>query len=281
MGTQRPFLLVDNVFDGVNLYPGATRASSGDAYGTDVRYVADYRRERTLWKAAAAQTLAYVSTDLGAGNTAAVDTIFIDRGSLPSLAGLTVRVTGDDGSGGSAAHVDLTVPALGTVGGDPTSATLAVTEEGAMYGFLGSMAAKRRWLVYVVENAQPIVTGIILGKRIELANYLTSRDEDAGGRSQRTEESPAGYVATDRTYSWRTLQVPLNNIGSSSYDAQIRLARRLCFEKNQPTFIVTNYGVNPERGWLYRYDGQTFSSPQTRVMRSVTMPFRELYPLVA
>ncbi len=281
MGSQPPFLLVDNVFDGINLYPGATRASSGDAYGTDVRFVADYRRERTVWKAAAAQTYAYVSSDLGAGNTAAVDTLFIDRGSLPSLTGKTIQITGDDGSGGSPVSVTRTVPALGTVGGDPTSGALVITEEAAMYGFLGSMAAKRRWLVYEVESGQPIITGVILGTRLQLASYATKRDEDAGRRSQRSEESPAGYVASDRTYSGRTLDLTLNNIGGSAYDAQIRTLRRLLFEKNQPALIVMNYGANPERGWLYRLDATNWSAPQTRAMRTASMSFRELYPLVA
>src|SRR3954470_6231685 len=151
MATFPPVVLVDNVFDRINLYVTAVLLALSTAAWTDVRAIADYRRERSQWRAAAAAAGNYVQSDLGAGVTAAPDTVWIDRGH--NLWGTTIRVyTG-------ANFVTLTVPALGTVGGDPTSASMCVTEEGALYSFFAPMAAAQTHKVYVVDNMQPRLTG--------------------------------------------------------------------------------------------------------------------------
>lgn len=275
---QPPFLLVDNKYDRINLYPNAVLSSSGDSYGTDMRFVADYRRERTLWTAAAAQTNNFVTTDLGAGGDSAVDTIVLDRGH--NLWGKTVRVDGDDGAGGSMVTVlNRALPLKGTIGGDP-NVSWCITEEGAAYTFTAP-ATRRRWITYVTDNWRPNITGIILGARTQLASYSKKLDEDAGGRTVRSEQSVAGYDATDRTYSWRTLDLVLDQIGAAAYDAQIRYLRRVLFERNQPAFIAMNYGTRPERAWLYRLNMPSWSFAAARIARSGTLTFRELYPLVA
>lgn len=282
MPPQPPLILVDNVFDRINLYPLAVLSSSGDAVGREPQYVADYRRERTYWQAATAATNRYVQSDLGVGNSRVVDACWIDRlaaAALGGLWGLTVVIeAGDDGAAWPDS-VSRAVPAAGTVGGDPET-TWCVTEEGAIYTLFAAFSARRYSRVRVSTSAQPIITGIILGKRSQLLNYSSKRDEDAGGRTERSQESDAGYLATERTYAYRTCELSLDLIGAAEYDATIRSLRATLFERNQPALIVMNYGDKPERGWLMQYAGKNWSSPMNRAHRKWTGTFREVGALI-
>lgn len=273
MPTFPPVLLVDNGFDRINLYQNAVLSASSTAPGTDVRAIGSYRRERAIWRAAAAAAGNYVQSDLGAGVTLAPDFVFIDRGHK-NLWGTTVRFyTG-------ANFVTLTVPAQGTVGGDPTSAVMCVTEEGALYSFFAAMAAAQTQKFYVVDNVQPTLTGIIAGVRFQLLRYLNKFDPDQGSRTDRSQESDAGYLAYDRAYAWRTCDLDLSLIGGTEYDSTIRSLRRLLFEKNQPAVVVHNYGTVPAQAWMYQYAGKTWSFPTSRTYRKGVIPMREVGALI-
>lgn len=278
MPPRTPMLLVSNVFDRINYYPTAVLTSTSTAAGTDVRYVADYRRERTWWLAATTDTLHSVTSTLGAGETATCDTLWIDRGH--NLWGKAVGVQGSDGAGGALVTLlERTVPAQGTVGGDP-SLTWCVTEEGSLYTYAAAAYARRSWQIYVRDVWQPRITGVILGARTQLEGYSQRLDEDAGRRTVRQEESLAGYVASDRVYSGRTLELQLQQIGAPQYDATIRSLREVLFARNQPVVIAMNWGTRPERAWLYRLDQTQWSFGASRLMRGGTMTFRELYPAI-
>ncbi len=278
MASERPLLLVDNVFDATNLYPTAVLSSTGDAAGRSVRAVSDYRRERTFWQAATSAADRDVRVDLGSGNSRLVDSAWLDRGH--NLWGLTVRVDASDASDFSTGDgLQWVVPAEGTVGGDPT-AGWCVTEEGALYTLFSGFSARRYFRVRVVSAAQPILTGVIVGARTQLAVYSRQLDEDAGERNERMLDSDAMYSAVDRVYSRRTLNLDLAVIGASSYDAQIRSLRGWLFERNQPVFVVMNYGTKPERGWLYQYAGRSWSFGADRSHRKGSIPLRELGPLI-
>lgn len=280
---QPPLILVDNVFDRINLYPLAVLSSSGDAVGRDKEFIADYRRERDYWQAATAATNRYVQVDLGAGNSRAVDSCWIDRlttVALGGLWGLTVVIeAGDDGATWPDS-VSRAVPASGTVGGDPET-SWCVTEEGAIYTLFTPFSARRYFRVRISTSAQPVIAGVIVGKRIQLLNYSSVRDEDAGERSNRVEKSLVpGYEGRDRTYARRTINLKLSTIGATEYDSSIRTLRRLLFETDQPAVVVHNYGTNPERAWLYQYEGPNWSSPMQRVLRDLGLPMSEVGPLV-
>lgn len=279
MASHPPIILVDNKFDRINLYPLAALQSSAPAVGREAQYVADYRRERTFSQALAAASFNSVASDLGVGNTGTVDFAHIDRGH--NLWGKTVQVVGDDGLGGSTTIVvNLLVPALGTVGGDPTTGW-CVTEEGALYTLFSTSGARRRWIVQVVESWAPRFTGIILGNRVQLLGYSSVVDEDAGERSNQTEASQIpGYSGDDRTYSARKIELKLSMIGAAEYDSSIRTLRRLLFEVNQPFLCCVNYGLKPERTWLYKYRGSAWSGPTSRTMRSATITAFECGPLI-
>jgi hypothetical protein len=275
---QPPFILADNVYDRINLYPVATLSSLITPIpGREISYMADYRRERTAFQAAAASQFNEVRVDLGIGNSAAVDTCWIDRGH--NLWGKTVNIqTSNDPTWVTAIDTranGFVVPAQGTVGGDPTTGW-CVTEEGAIYTLFAITSAQRYLRIFISEVVAAIYTGVILGKRIQLLNYSSVRDEDAGGRTERTTESDAGYQAVERVYAYRTLQLSLDLIGAAEYDASIRSLRSTLFERNQPAFIVMNYGDKPERGWLMQYQGKSWSSPMTRVHRKWSGTFREV-----
>lgn len=284
MPSQPPLILVDSLFDRVNLYPLATLLGTNGAIGHEFNYLADYRRERTHYQAAAAAPGQYVEVDLGAGNTALPDACWIDRGH--NLWGKSARVYMEDVVFGglstqSSNTGDRVVPALGTVGGDPTTGW-CVTEEGALYTlFTHSVAAQRYHTLYFPGNFQPRLTGIILGKRVQLLGYSSVLDEDAGERSDRTEQSLIpGYTGTDRAYSARKIELKLGLIGAAEYDSTIRYLRRALFEINQPFVCVTNYGTKPERGWLYRCSANQWSSPTSRTLRSATITALEYGPLI-
>lgn len=274
-----PMILADNVFDRINLYSAGILSSTNAVVGREVNYVADYRRERTYFQASLDQVNNRVAVDLGAGNSSVIDSIFLDRGH--NLWGYTIQVLSSDDNFDTVPNfISATVPAGGTVGGDPT-AGWAVTEEGALYWFFAAFPLRRYHQFRVIESMAPIVTGAILGKRTQLLNYSSVLDEDAGERSDRQENSLIpGYYGRDRTYSTRTLNVQLATIGAAEYDAQIRTMRRVLFEKDQPAFIVMNYGTKPERGWLYQYQGNRWSAPTDRTLRRHSFQMVELGPLI-
>lgn len=281
MASKPPLLLVDNVFDRINSHVSATLAASvASAEGRDVAYLGDYRRERTFWQSAAAAANIGVTSDLGASETVAIDSIWLDRGH--NLWGLTIEVTSASDSlfTTGVTTTTLSAPASTVVGGDPETSTMCVTEEGALYSLFTAHTARRYFRVRIVENVQPIITGIMLGARSQLQTYSNKLDEDAGGRIERSQESDAGYLAVDRVYSYRTSEIQLTLIGAAEYDSMIRTLRRTLFERNQPYFAVMNYGLKPERGWLFQYSGRNWSSPTSRVHRSVTITGREVGPAI-
>src|SRR4051812_14506623 len=159
MASQTPFFLADNVFDRINLYPQASlSAYQGSVPGREPNYIADYRRERSYWQASVAAVGQYVVVDLGAGAANIVDSIFIDRGH--NIWGKTIRVLfSNDPTLAVYTSITLIVPALGTLGGDPTSATLCVTEEGALYSLFTASPSSRVFAVQVNDNMQPVFTG--------------------------------------------------------------------------------------------------------------------------
>lgn len=269
-----PLLFVDNLFDTYNLYTLATVSAVSEVVGREAFHVADYRRDRTWWQSLTVATDRFVLVDHGVGVTRTVDYLYIDRGH--NLWGKTVRLRGDDGAGGSISDLLLTVPAVGTVGGDPTLATMSVTEEGALYSIFAARPARRRWIVYCVESWQPIITGILAGTRTQLLGYSTIFDEDAGERTPPGETSAAGYRGSGLLYSWRTCELGLKYIGAAEYDATMRTLRRLLFDRAQPFVLFMDYQTNPERGWMYQYEGTTWGMAKTRVYREGRLRAREL-----
>jgi hypothetical protein len=281
MPSRTPFVLVDNVFDRINLYPNATLSWSAAVVGREGNYAADYRRERSFYQAAAAAASNAIVVDLGAGNTAAPDTIWLDRGH--NLWGKTIYVEGStDGAAWNnpGIVVAMVVPAQGTVGGDPTTGW-CVTEEGALYTITANVTARRYWRIYVSDVFAPIFTGVVIGTRVQLLGYSGTVDEDAGERFERSEASLIpGYAGDDRTYSARKIDLDLKLIGATEYDGSIRTLRRLLFDRNQPAVVCMNYGVKPERTWLYKYKGGQWSSPTSRTYRSAKISLYEYGPLI-
>jgi hypothetical protein len=272
MTPRPPLLLVDNVFDTVTQYPFATLSSSSERTGHEAFRVADYRRERTSWQPTAAAVSHYVEADLGTGGDRTVDYLYLDRGH--NLWGKTIQVR--YGVAGATLHVSLAVPAIGTLGGDPTTG-FAVTEEGACYALFDAPAAAHQvWRVVVVDNMAPILPGVMLGLRSQLLGYSRTFDEDAGERTQTSAVSTAGYQGSDTTYAWRTLDLDLATIGATEYDGTIRTLRRQLFERNQPVVVLMDYGTRPERGWLYQLDGKSWGFAKTRVLRSGRIRLREV-----
>lgn len=281
MAPQPPVLLVDNVFDRVNLYTSAAVTATDEATGHEVRYLADYRRERTWWQAATDRTgppeSHLIASDLGVGASAAPNFWFVDRGH--NLHGQEVEVLGSAtvGSGFDTTSGLVTIPAAGVVGGDPTTGACA-TEEGACYGFFTANAARRvvTFAIRAVDDFIPVVPGLMVGVRTQLLGYSDVYDPDAGTRVQRTETSDAGWKATGRTTSYRRLTLALRAIGSTEYDSTVRYLRRTLFERDQPAFVVLDYGSYPERGWLYQLDAQTFDMPKTRATHAGALQLREV-----
>lgn len=274
MPPQPPTLLVANVFDRVNLNTAATLSASSEATGHEVRYAADYRRERTWWQTATTAANHYVRSDLGAGNTAAVDCCFLDRGH--NLYGMTVAVQGgDDGVTWVTTPISRAVPAAGTVGGDPAT-TWAVTEEGALYAFSALSSARRYWRVIVTDSHQPVLTGVIVGARTQLLGFSTVWDTDAGTRVQRSETSDSGWRATGRTTSYRRVEIGLQSVGSAEYDGTMRYLRRTLFERDQPWVHIQDYGTYPERAWMFQVEGAGWDLPKSRATHAGRIAGREV-----
>lgn len=272
-----PLLLYDNVFDTMALYQAGTLDALSATTGREAFRVADYRRERSSWLPAddGAPNGNWVRVDLGAGVTRGVDYLVLDRGH--NLWGQTVTLEGGpDGATWDVSHA-LTIPASGTVGGDPTAGA-SVTEEGAVWTLFPALAARRWWRLRVnyVAAFIPVVTGVMAGLRTQLLGYSTIFDEDAGERTEVAETSKTGYRATDTTYSWRTAQLGLAMIGAAEYDSTIRDLRRILFAKNQPTMLFLDYVSYPARGWLFRVDGARWNMAKQRATRAGQIPLREV-----
>ena len=281
MSSTPPVILVDNVFDKTVSYPLAVITSVTTLAGHEATYVADYRRDRTWFEPAASGASSGILSDIGDGNTRSIDYVWLDRGH--NVWGKTIQVVSDTDGGYTTGMIvqELTVPAEGTIGGDPTSDIMCVTEEGALYSFFDAMPPRRYFGIWAVEDMAPIFTGVMVGQRIQLQTYSNKLDEDAGTRVQRSQESGAGYLAIERVYPYRTVEINLSLIGLAEYDSLIRGLRRLLFEKNLPAVVVMNYGDKPERAWLYQYSPTSWSSPrQPRVHRSSTVTMREVGPQV-
>lgn len=279
-----PTLLVDNVFDRVHLYPAATLTASSEATGHGVRYAADYRRERTSWQATDAgvnPTGGWVMTNLGAGNTRAVNAAWLDRGH--NLWGKTVVVEGgDDGATFPTTLRSAVVPALDAagnyvVGGDPTTGW-CVTEEGAAYTLAGALTTARQyWRVRApyVAAFTPAMTGVLVGQYTRFLGFLSTRDEDASERTQASEQSLVGYRGYDRTYSWRVGEMGFESIGGTEYDTTMRWLHARIFQRNQPFLLIHEAVGVPERAWLMQFDGARWSFGMRRVTRGGRIPIRE------
>lgn len=279
MPPQTPLLLVDNVFDTYNLYPSAAVAATTETVGKEAFRVADYRRDRTWWQPTndGGGSATQVWVDLGVGVTHGIDYIYIDRGH--NLWGKGLHFIGGTAVGVRSVEYATTVPALGTVGGDPTWPSLAVTEEGALYSIKAApTVAHRAWTFEVdyVAAFMPLVTGVMMGLKTQLLGYSNVFDEDAGERSDAAETSRAGYRGSSMTYSWRTCELGLGMIGATEYDGTIRTLRRLLFERSQPAVVAMDWGTRPERAWMFQYDGSAWGMPKTRVYRGGRIRLREL-----
>jgi hypothetical protein len=167
-------------------------------------------------------------------------------------------------------------------GGAQPASVMTVTEEGALYALFTAGTARRYWRVRFANiggtGPTPIVPGVLLGLRTQLAGFANLFDEDAGGRKVPTQESDAGYLATGRAYTWRTLELDLRLIASTEYDATIRALRTLLFETNQPVVVTMDYGTRPERSWMYQFDGARWSAAMRTVHRDTRIPLREVGP---
>lgn len=274
-----PLLLVDNVFDTFGLYPTGAIDAITEASGREAYRAADYRRDRTWWQPTSdgGGSATWLRTDIGSGLTRGVDYLFIDRGH--NLWGRTFSLQGGDTGSTWPSSQAFTAPASGTVGGDPTWPSLAVTEEGALYSIRSTTFATRRWWRITpnfVSTFIPVIPGIMAGLKTQLLGYSATYDEDAAERTQSDQTSRAGYRGSAMTYSWRMCELDLRLIGATEYDTTIRELRRLLFERNQPWVLFMDYAAYPERGWMYQLDGTGWGMPKTRVYRGGRIRGREL-----
>lgn len=270
-----PLLLVDNVFDTIALYPGGILTADTEAVGHEIFRIADYRRDRTWW-----QTSAYIGVQaivVQLPVAVAVDYLFFDRGhNIPGGTAMSFEGSNDGITydvGGS--HTAPSSPGTGVY------PSYAVTEEGAMYTQFTPLPARRWWRLRIVPwdvAVMPIITGLMAGTRTQFLRYGKTFDEDAGGRTQPSQQSTAGYRANDPTYSWRTVTLDLDLIGATEYDNTMRTVRARLFEKNQPYVCVMDYGTRPERAWMYTYDGTAWGMPKSHVYRAGRIVGREHMP---
>jgi hypothetical protein len=272
-----PLLLVDNVFDTIGLYPGAIISTSSEAAGHEGFRVADYRRDRTWWQAAgdgAGSGDQWVAVALPAA--VSVDALFLDRGH--NLAGKTLHVEVSSNGVSWAVAYTLNVPSA--LGGSITAPSMCQTEEGTAWSLLPTLTPSAWYRLSVPQQNGfvPLITGVIVGLRTQLAGYSKTFDEDAGARTQPSTQSTSGYRANDRTYSWRTVALDLDLIGATEYDNTIRTLRSRLFDRNQPFFCAMDYGTHPERAWMYTYDGTSWGMPKSRVYRSGRLVGREHMP---
>jgi hypothetical protein len=271
-----PLLLVDNVFDAINLYPGAVVDATSEAEGHEAFRVGDYRRDRTWWQAVNDGGGVDHRVRVHLPFDVSVDSVFFDRGH--NLAGKTVYLEGSLDGGSWPLSIALNVPSA--VGGSTTVPNMCRTEEGAAWSLFDPTASRLWWSLRVphATGFVPVITGIILGLRTQLVNFGKTFDEDAGGRTQPSQQSTAGYRASDRTYSWRTVTLDLDLIGATEYDGTMRTLRARLFDLNQPWVCVMDSGTHPERAWMYTLDGTTWGMPKSHVYRAGRIVGREHMP---
>lgn len=269
---QTPLLLVDNLFDTVNLYPSGFLTTSSEIAGHEAYRVASYRRERQSWQAASVAANHWVAVALGEARS--VDFIYLDRGH--NLWGATISIQYSDDGAVWTTYTAIPLPAEGTLGGDPFTGNRAVTEEGAWWAMFTASPAHTHWRFLVQTAIAPVVTGLMLGLRTQLLGFSGTFDEDAGGRTESSLVSTAGYKGSDTTYSWRTVELDLKYIGSAEYDASIRFLREVLFKRNQPFVCAMDYGTRPERAWMYQYEGNSWGFAKSRVYRSGRIRAREV-----
>jgi hypothetical protein len=279
MTPQTPLLLIDNAFDVVSLYPNAVLTADNETSGHEGYRAIDYRRDRSFYLASADANPNgnSIAVDLGSGNSRGHDFLFIDRGH--NLWGQTITLEGGTDGVTWPTSQAFTVPAQGTVGGDPTWPNLSVTEEGALYSIkTGLLTARRRWRLRVnyVAAFLPQITGLMLGQKTQLLGFSSIYDEDAGGRTEAADASAAGYRGAASTYSWRTAEIGLRYIGAAEYDTTMRALRQQLFKLNQPCVLFMDYGTYPERGWMFRYDGSAWGMAKSKAYRDGRIRLREL-----
>lgn len=275
-----PLLLYDNFFDSVRLYPQAQVDASEEPDGFEAFRVADYRRERTYWRPDTDGGGADHFIRMNHGATVGAlqpDYIVIDRDS--TIEAMDVFLEGSaDGVAWTVSQV-LHIPAGNVVGGDPVWPNMARTEEGVAWGIAPvALAAKQWWRLRIPYTAayRPIVTGLMVGRKSQLLGYSKVFDEDAGERTQATEQSTAGYRASARSYSWRVCNLALGTIGSAEYDSAVRAMREAFFVRQAPWMLFMDYVTKPERGWLFEYDGAAWGFPKERVLRAGAIRGREV-----
>lgn len=273
-----PILLVDNQMDRIGQYPAAVLTASSSQPDREPFRVADYRREDTWWEPTSDGGAGgnWIRSNLGVTGKRAADYVFIDRGH--NLWGKTVKVElGADGAAWPSTRT-LQVPAIGTVGGDPTTDIMCVTEEGALYSFFGKTAEYqyRQLAIPQVASFVPVVPGLLIGARHEHFGYLRTSDPDKGDRTEPSERSQAGRRAYGRVYHWRTMELSVGAIGRQVYDDKIRDLRRLLFEKNEPCVALHNAGDYPAQGWMFQYSGTSYSAATSRLYREIRWNFTEV-----
>jgi hypothetical protein len=278
MPPTTPLILAENFFDTTIFATSGSLTASSQLTGREVYRISDARRERSWWQAATTATNHGIAIDLGAGVSVAADYLWIDRGHNLWGHNATLQA-GTDGVTFPTNIWNRAVPALGTLGGDPTTGW-SVTEEGALYTLFSGAPAKRGWNLVFPDSMQPVVPGAMLGRRAQLLRYSRVKDEDAMSRTEVQETSRAGYLGTDRRYAWRTVTLDLIQIGASEYDAMIRTLRQQLFELDAAFVCAMDYGTKPERAWLYRWDGTRYSAATSRVNRATTITGREVGPLI-
>jgi hypothetical protein len=271
-----PLLLADNIFDATVLYPGAVIDATSEAAGHEAFRVSDYRRDRTSWQAANDGGGVDHRIRVHAPFDVSIDSIFLDRGH--NLAGKTVFLEGS--LDGSSWPLSITLNVPSAVGGGTTAPAMCQTEEGAAWTLTGTTAFRPWWSLRIPHATSfvPIVTGLLVGTRAQLLNFGKTFDEDAGARTQPTQQSTAGYRANDATYAWRTVTLDLDLIGAAEYDGTMRSLRAKLFEKNQPFVCAMDYGTHPERAWMYTVDSTTWGMPKSHVYRAGRIVGREHMP---
>ncbi len=281
MAPQTPMLLVDNLCDRVTLYPSAVVTASSEVSGREVRRLSDYRRERTWWQptddgVANSPQGNWIDIDLGSGNAGGVDYLWLDRGS-PNIWNRTITIQMSDDHVTWPASKNLAIPDSAVLGGDPSSGTATITEDGEAYAIFAPLAPRRYIRVFFpyASGFIPVVTGLMLGMRNQFFGYSSTYNDDDGERTQNATTSDAGYRASARTYAWATATLTMKLIGDPEYDTVIREIKRKMFNLNQPAALVMNWGDYPERSLLHQLDGTKWAAPKTRTMRDLTIPLRE------
>lgn len=281
MAPQTPMLLLDNVADRVTLYPSAVLTASSAISGREVRRLVDYRRELTWWQpiddgAANTPQGNWVLIDSGPGGASPVDFLWIDR--FSNLFGTSVLVQMSDDGVTWPGSKTIVFPAATVVGGDPSSGTASVTEEGAAYAIFGELQARRYKRVFFPYSAGfiPVVTGLMLGKRDQFLGFPSSGTDDDKERTDATATSDAGYQSAAARYSWRVPSLAFKLVGRNEYDGRIRALTDTMFDFGQPAALVMNWGDYPERSVLVAFSGAKMSRTQDRTTRTITIPLREV-----